>query len=671
VSFGARAHALGKVATRLSESAVLLTALPPPSVAVSSQQWHAVQEEAQLTAAVTRLTEAYERFANERNAEGAAISRRLRPAAKDITTVAEGLARMTWQMAAFAPDRVGAPSVGLAAFVVSLTEWLKQLSNWMKDGLAGPGPASAPDPGNTGWDSDGASDPIAAMFGVSSDALTDARGAISDARLLAFYRPKLDDLARICIDSVSSINRGVVDVFSLLQPLLTVLRIDVPLSSWGIANAAYWTLRQRADIEPRQVEAALSALRDRTPARLASRRRLDVARRAVDTATGTDEGALAELSAYRILIEGQMRPWCWALLQMGGADGPMPMVNELRDRLAATDGGIYRQLASVILPQLRNADAHEQAHIDPMTGEVILGDASVALDELRALNRRAVAQAAGLELAVAIAQSQVEPAARAYSLRPGARETTAEAFDQAEQRYGHAGLKVWSFRRERHTVIVVLDDLHPHRCNPCFVATVQAYEMLAGVTRFQIALRGREGAVIDLPSTVLRENYRVFEKAARWFAEIPQETFLPCLAFARLSVELPGAALRASAWLALNDLQHAIDDAELLYERTGRSTPQQTSAVMAAFERRVLNLIGACQATLRVMPSDEAQPLELALELAREIRYAATGLVSTQPTSALIAQVLRERDRLPVPAVLPTLDPRPIDVIDAADNPPL
>lgn len=70
---------------------------------------------------------------------------------------------------------------------------------------------------------------------------------------------------------------------------------------------------------------------------------------------------------------------------------------------------------------------------------------------------------------------------------------------------------------------------------------------------------------------------------------VGHETFLPCVTWSRLNVELPGVALRAAAWLALNDLQHAIDDAEA-----------DPVADMAWFARRVQNVINACAARWRL-----------------------------------------------------------------------
>jgi len=77
-------------------------------------------------------------------------------------------------------------------------------------------------------------------------------------------------------------------------------------------------------------------------------------------------------------------------------------------------------------------------------------------------------------------------------------------------------------------------------------------------------------------------------------------------------------------------------------------------------------VINACAATLGVMPTAEAQPLQVALELVRTIRFSIAGMRASRPLEVLIDDVLRERERLPVPAVMPTLDPRPLTLTERA-----
>jgi hypothetical protein len=638
----------------LAADAGLLRHLPPSAIALTEAQWRSVLTEADLVRTMTMFRESLAEVERQSGAVGASIAHDLRPAAVSFAGLARKVARMLWQLAAFAPTTPPRPASSLAELIDGMAVALEHAGAWFRAGLDGPSPELPTVAESSEWQMPGVPDPVAASLAVDRAELVDHAGEVSDARLLAVYRNRLPELTDICGRLLYSITQPPLDLFATLGPLLELLRIERPLLAWTVANQALDLIREAAAADESRVEDVFDQLRRRAAPRAASRQRLIAARRAAESATSEADRALAELSAYRIMVEAQLRPWGWALLRLAGAQGVMPMVAELRDRLAASTQPLHVYLASALIPALRNADAHEEAHFDELHGQIAVEDQLIDHSAVRSANAELAAIDAALEMALACASAQVDPVARAYSVRPGDPRSATEALSQAEQRYGHAGLRVWSFHRTRSTVQVRLDEIDPLRLsNPCFLATLQANELVAGVTRWQIGVRGREGWVIDLPSTVLRENWPVFERAARWFPEIPQETFLPCVTWARLAVELPGVALRAAAWLALNDLQHAIEEAE------ARATVD-----IPWFDRRVQNVTAACAATLRVMPAAEAQPLQIAFELARDIRYALAGIRLSQPLEVLIDEVLRERDRLPVPAVIPTVDPRPLTVAE-------
>ena len=156
---------------------------------------------------------------------------------------------------------------------------------------------------------------------------------------------------------------------------------------------------------------------------------------------------------------------------------------------------------------------------------------------------------------------------------------------------------------------------------------------------------------------MLDENLPVFARAAYWFDRMPVATFLPCSTWARMAVELPAQAMRAAAWWALNDVQDAIDHVE----ETGEPDTR-------LFDHRLQNVMAAVSATLRVMPPREAQPLRVALDVTRTVRYALLGLPSAPHLDAAVREVLSERNRWITPSALPTLDPRPIEEVEATSQ---
>ena len=135
---------------------------------------------------------------------------------------------------------------------------------------------------------------------------------------------------------------------------------------------------------------------------------------------------------------------------------------------------------------------------------------------------------------------------------------------------------------------------------------------------------------------------------------MPAGTFLPCNTWARLAVQPPAQAMRAAAWLALNDVQNAIDQGE----ETGDYD-------VGLLDRRVQNTVAAVMATLRLLPPYDSEPLEQALRVIRQIRFSIAGMASAPPLSYAVGQVMPERNLLATPSALPTLDPRPLDVVEA------
>lgn len=642
----ARTAATQALVADLSARAEALRRLPPAHVPVTQTQWQAIIDEAGLPRRVGEMHRALVALVEHREAVGRDIGRRLIQGSRTCTALADDLASVLAELAIF---KASCPEV------VEMTErvarWLEQVAGWVAQGMDGPlTEAPRVEFGGVGVD-----DPVDAAFGVASHQLHDKKVALSDSRLLALYRDRLPELTRRCEQVVRSVSDPPVEPFGLLAPLLDLMQAPRPLLAWRAARQAHALLRRCADTDPERLRVVLLELRNRAPARAASEQRLNKAVKQRAEAGTHSEKALAGLSVYRVLLEGQLRPLGWVLLRLSGAEGSMPMVNELRERCSASDQPLLRAVAGVVLPELRNADAHEEAHFDEISGELVLeGGKLVRPGQVAASEQEVRSLVAGLELALACAVAQLEPAAAAYALRPGDPNTAAEALKHVAQRYGHAGLSLWSIHRDRSTVHVVLDELGPLSPNPCFVATMQGHGLLGGVTRWQISLKGREGVVIDLSAQVLRENLPVFLRAANWFDRMPVGTFLPCNTWTRLAVETPGQAMRAAAWWALNEVQDAIDQAE----ESGDFNPK-------LFERRILNVMAAVAATLRLLPPYDSEPLERAMDVIRQLRFSLTGMALGPSLPTLIARVIVERDLFAVPSALPTLDARPIDVVEA------
>jgi len=300
---------------------------------------------------------------------------------------------------------------------------------------------------------------------------------------------------------------------------------------------------------------------------------------------------------------------------------------------------------------MRNAEAHEDFEFDEDTGLLVVGDATFHPDQMLArLTDLDILQRALVVGRLAAFADQPALAGGIPGSPFGPPASSAMTF--ARQRFGHAGQRVRSFVRDRDRLDVVIDDLRPEACNPCFLALTQAAQALPTVSRFVVRLPGRKDPVIDLPAGVLHTNWPVLELAARLFPDaLPQATFLPCLTWVRLSCEPVEEAAGVAAWMALNDAQHAILDAE--------AAPGE----LVRLPDRLGLVVAAATATVPLLP--QGPHLDALLRARRMVRRTANavsgGDIPNITANVLMDGILRARDRLGgPPAILPTLNATPL-----------
>jgi hypothetical protein len=494
-------------------------------------------------------------------------------------------------------------------------------------------------------------DVLLTIFGIDTAELTDDAGSFCDARLLAHYRLRLAELQRICNPILGLVADQAPSVFtaaSAARDLATSVSPLVTLQSARDIRARI--LRAFAADSARTIALFSVAARDMDKewssfARLQDRlRRTEVARTERDR-------AVSVLEAYKHMSEGITRRWVWLLLQLSGLDGPMPTVGRLTEPAAARLGELGTHIGAALVPAMRNAEAHEEFEFDEDSGLLVAGDATFASDEIVARLTDLDVLQRGLTVG-RLAAFADEPGLAGGSPGASVGPSASSAVSFARQRFGHAGQRVRSFVRDRDRLDVVIDGLRPEACNPCFVALTQAAQILPTVSQFVVRVPGREVPIIDLPAGVLHTNWPVFERAARIFPDaLPQSTFLPCLTWVRLSCESIEDASRIAAWMALNDAQHAILDAEV--------APRE----LVRLPERLRLVAAAAAASARVLP--QGPHLDALLRAQQMTRATARSLHDGGPygiaTTVLIDGMLRARDRLGgPPAILPTLDRTPL-----------
>lgn len=573
---------------------------------------------------------------------GAAANRGLRAAARELAGAAGALCGRLDCLSALSPDRELPERCRhwREAVVLDARESILAAIGGTKQPTEPKWPTDLPLPNV------GDRDVLFEVFGLHGTELDDDSGSFSEARLLAYHRLRIADLQHACDPIVGLVTS---------QPL-SVFASAVAVRDLATSASPFVSLCTARDIRDR-ILTAFASNPERTVSVLCeTAAELDkewttyarIAQSVHDAATATTEGrrAVHLLEAYKRLAEGHTRRWVWMLLRLTGLDGPPFTVGRLGEPAAARLGELGGRIAAALQPALRNAEAHEDFVFDEDAGELTAGQVRFSPDEIEArfvdldVMQRGVLL--GRLAALADASSLADRLAASSTTVPAG-----EALRFARQRFGHAGQRVRSFVRNRDQLNVVLDDLIPEACNPCFVALTQTAQILPTVSRFVVHIRDLTAPVIDLPADVLRANWPVFELGARLFPDmLPQSTFLPCLAWLRLGHESVADTGRTAAWFVLNDAQHAILDVGGL------------TRLLAHFQ--VVSMSAAV--TLDVLPiGPHLGDLHRARRMVRRLGRVLADGGSMNTTAVLADGIARALDRLgDPPAVLPGLDARPM-----------
>jgi hypothetical protein len=615
-------------------------------VPVTNAQWRRSVRDADVSASAAVYSKRRRRVVSARCAVGPELGRSLRPAIAEFASAASDLCCRLEALAAFDIENGGPRTAEM---------WRDRASKDARAVVDAVIDERQPSP-ESRWPTlpvVGAAedhDPLFAIFGITADELTDDAGSFCDTRVLAYYRFRLRELQNACDPILGLVADRPPSVFTAVSAVRDLATSASPFLTLHFARDIRARILNAFATDSTRTVSILADASTEMGREWSSFGRLQASVARASAAHTERERAVSVLEAYRHFSEGLTRRWVWTLLRLSGLDGPMPTVGGLVEPGVARLGELGAQIRSALVPAMRNADAHEDVEFDDDSGLLVAGDTSFDPDAvLERLTDLDVLQRALVIGRLAAFADQPALAGSGSESNFGSSGSSALLF--ARQRFGHAGQRVRSFVRDRDRLDILIDSLRPETCNPCFMALTQSARVLPNVSRFLVRLPEREDPVIDLPAPVLKANWQVFELAARLFPDaLPQVTFLPCITWLRLSRESNDEAARAAAWMAFNDAQHAILDAE--------AEPKELIRLPA----RLAVVDAAAAATVMLMPpgphlSALVRARRMSLALARAVSDADAGTVGTD---VLMDGIARARDRLgPAPAILPALDPRP------------
>lgn len=500
-------------------------------------------------------------------------------------------------------------------------------------------------------------DACEAAFGVPYEELLDGNRIFSPPRLLSAYYGRYDELARRLALLLSAVTTDPPDLLNAVAPAEALVLTSRPLMALRPARRVRDLIEKHFAADPDRIAGILRMQKlavDRSAASHAGMVRL---LGQIEQAEIAAERAQLHLDLYRRMVEGQLRPWAWSLLQIVGRSGSkVPEVSSLREQLVSEGTPLLLDAAAAILPEARNASAHEDYVWNEDLGVLHVGVAIVSVEDLENAAELAYAFMVGAECAWRCSRTSLPELARLLDSEDppsGLRSIRERA---ALEHFGTNGLSPQRWSHESRRLTVVLDEL-PHRLvDPCFQAAIWASRHLESLERVIVQVQDGAITAMDLPRSALDANFLVWKEARARFNVMPGSTFLVTNAAARLAVESPAAAAQAVTWLALNDVMHAyIDGAE------GVAPVHDRIAQLAARLRLAVVSLSTTAPTLPEAPVGGLlyRALDLLVPAASWAASAARGL-SPGPSGQLQRRIEQLYDDLPVVALLPTIDRQPL-----------
>jgi hypothetical protein len=513
-------------------------------------------------------------------------------------------------------------------------------------------------------------DPLETALGLPLNELRDDHGVFSSARLLGAYRGRYDELQHQLHTVLLAVTDNPPDLLDALHPAGGLLLTDRPFLALKAAIAVKELFEQTLNSDSARLT-PLRTLKLRVTRSAASHVGIVATNRAIREASTDAERAHLTLDLYRRMVESQLRPWAWTLLQVRGRSAPRPPeLGPLRDLLQADGHLLLAEMAVAILPAARNAAAHEDYLWDDDKHVLAVGEDTVDIATLEDAIERAYSLMCGAECAWSCARwTSAKFAAILDATDPPGHLVAPLDEHAALSHFGTNGLLPRATQLSRATWTVTLEEIPFSLINPCFQALVWSAQLLRRANRFQVLLPGREQPVIDIQRSVLEANWLVWQHARATMESMPQSTFLPANAWTRLAVEVPESAAQAVAWLAANDAVDACEESEATDHPSGPRT--DVMAIRGRAARLALRLeiiVTAIGATLTVLPADACGPLETVLETVEPAAYWAAWIAAGHmpgPLHTYIEQLYTFHAGWPVASVLPTLDPTPLDQLEA------
>ncbi|MER7607911.1 hypothetical protein [Nocardioides sp. NPDC127503] len=343
--------------------------------------------------------------------------------------------------------------------------------------------------------------------------------------------------------------------------------------------------------------------------------------------------ALALATSYKRLVEGPFRQFIWArhCLLNGKWEVP-PTLTSLRERLISSSDNRDVAAAHVVIPEVRNSEAHETLHWDGIRETYVTENGDVSAHDVYAARLAADSMARGYEAAFTAMRSIITPSVGVDNPLPAANDVgRMPAWQRVQAFFGTNRLRLLEAELNTRHPTFRVEHLGYVNINPCFQALVLAHRLLPDAETYSVSAPSlREPLVVS--AEALTATGLVWEYAVSNLDQMPLSTFLPANLDSRVHVEASDLAIRSAAWIAADDAVGVIDGSNSLWDG---ATRQLLDVRLQVVELAVAQAIGSLEATTGRLASVRASVEELR-----------RWLTSSHPNKARLAETQPAMKRL-------------------------
>jgi len=401
------------------------------------------------------------------------------------------------------------------------------------------------------------------------DAPVDGTGQFRAEWVLAHYAYRANDLLPHLLPNLASLGLpGLTDILAAVTVVGEVLSCNDPVSAYVAMDGLV--------SEALTAESATSAaVRDHlAKMEPALRRAREAAARSShtirDELAETEARANALADAYKRLLEGPFRQFAWAryCLRESIWQRP-PTLGVLRDRLVAAGGGLGPIVADVVIPEFRNAEAHETLVWDGFDEQFSSEGAQIAPAQVVASAQLAQCFVAGSEAGLA-ALRFIESRDDAPRLPDHNELGRMPVWRRVQAFFGTNRLRLLDASLNTRHASLRVERLGLTDVNPCLQALVLSHRLMPNVETFSVADSDGD-VVVTVAASALSATMAAWELAVSNLDQIPLATFLPANLDARMRHEDANAAVRAAAWIAVDDAVGVVDGSPEIWRDDDRN----------------------------------------------------------------------------------------------------